>query len=59
MVPRHPPLPRYDAKRDGNVFAWILRSAQRARQERADAAELHELERQRRRLEERQKGTEP
>jgi hypothetical protein len=54
MVPRHPPLPRYDQKRDGNVFAWILRSAQRARQERADAAELEELERQRRRMAQRQ-----
>ena len=56
MDPRHPPLPKYDPARDGNVFAWILRSATRSRQERADAAELHELELARRRYEERQKG---
>jgi hypothetical protein len=33
-VPKLPSLPVYDPAKDGNVFAWIVRNAPKARAER-------------------------
>lgn len=32
----YPPLPVYDAKKDGNQFQWIIETAERERQKRAE-----------------------
>lgn len=33
-VPRKPPMPEHDPKRDGNPFAWIIRTASAVREAR-------------------------
>ena len=47
---RMPKVPRFDAKRDGNPFDWIVRTAPLVREERQNADDQH---RQIRRIEER------
>ena len=40
---RMPETPRYDAQRDGNPFAWIVKTAPLVREQRQNADDQHRL----------------
>ena len=44
-VPKMPPLPEYDAARDKNPFAWIVRTAPKVRAQREDEMSRIRIER--------------
>lgn len=43
---RLPPVPRYDAGRDGNPFAWIVAMAPKVRAHQADLVQTHRTQHQ-------------
>lgn len=43
---RLPPVPRYDAERDGNPFAWIVATAPKVRAHQVDLVQTHRAQHQ-------------
>mgnify|MGYP006204990445 CR=1 FL=1 len=43
---RLPPVPRYDAERDGNPFAWIVATAPQVREHQVDLVQTHRAQHQ-------------